>query len=210
MIHGVGCVIFDCEDDHWISRLQEQSPERETAITELRNLLVRGLTGFLKHRPGGLLIVEDTAQEATLKILNSIHKYEGRSRFTTWAMTVATRIAISSFRRKHFQDVSLEGISADQCLKIQVAIDETCSVEKEHDRKLILQKLGQLIDTLLSDRQKIAVRALLEGLPVEEIALRTESNRNAVYKLIHDARMKLREGFEQAGIFADDLQIFLT
>lgn len=64
---------------------------------------------------------------------------------------------------------------------------------------------NELIETNLTDKQKLAVRGLLEGMPVEELARRTGSNRNAIYKLVHDARRKLREGFEQEGIVADDI-----
>ncbi len=46
---------------------------------------------------------------------------------------------------------------------------------------------------------------MLEGLPVEEIADRLNSNRNAIYKLIHDARMRLKEGFQAAGVSADEI-----
>ena len=70
----------------------------------------------------------------------------------------------------------------------------------------MIQKLQELIESQLTDKQKLAVRGLLEGMPVEEVARRTGSNRNAIYKLVHDARSKLRAGFEQAGIVADDIK----
>ena len=49
------------------------------------------------------------------------------------------------------------------------------------------------------------MHSLLNGMPVEVFAEKTGSNRNAVYKLIHDARVKLRQGFEQAGYKAEDV-----
>ena len=73
------------------------------------------------------------------------------------------------------------------------------------DQQSILSKLQELIEELLTDKQRLAIRGLLEGLPVEEIASRTDSNRNAVYKLVHDARSKLRQGFEQSGIAVEDI-----
>ncbi len=33
------------------------------------------------------------------------------------------------------------------------------------------------------------------------------SNRNAIYKLVHDARTRLRDGLERRGITADDISI---
>ena len=49
----------------------------------------------------------------------------------------------------------------------------------------------------LTDKQREATQGLLDGLQVEEIARRTNSKRNAVYKLIHDARIRLRDGFAE-------------
>ena len=50
----------------------------------------------------------------------------------------------------------------------------------------------------------------MDGLPVEEIARRTSSNRNAVYKLIHDARIKLRDGFAELGISPDEFNVIFA
>ena len=73
------------------------------------------------------------------------------------------------------------------------------------ERAEILNILSRLIDDSLSDRQRVAMQALLSGVSIEEIAIRTNSNRNAVYKLIHDARKRLRDGFLQAGVTAEEL-----
>ena len=85
-------------DDRWIERLSATGAQREEAIAELRQMLVRGLRASLNHRYGGAMQAEDVVQEAIIKILRSLEQFEGRSRFTTWAMTVATRVGISSLR----------------------------------------------------------------------------------------------------------------
>lgn len=196
-------------EDRWLERLTDED-QREAAVAELRELILRGLSRSLNHRYGSTFNAEDVVQEAMIKILNSLNQFQGRSRFTTWAMTVATRVGISSLRRKHFQDVSLDSMSGDDSLKIELAVEESEPPADKLDRRAILQKLQELIDSVLTDKQKIAVRAQLEGMPVEEIASRTQSNRNAVYKLVHDARSRLRAGLEQAGILADDVNAIFT
>ena len=42
-------------------------------------------------------------------------------------------------------------------------------------------------------------------MPQDEIARQLGSNRNALYKLTHDARKKLKERLEAAGFTAEDL-----
>jgi DNA-directed RNA polymerase specialized sigma24 family protein len=44
------------------------------------------------------------------------------------------------------------------------------------------------------------VAVLLEGMPVSEVARRMGTNQNALYKLLHDARKKLKRQMEAAGI----------
>lgn len=193
--------------DPWVARLRGESGVRDAALSELRGILLRGLTKSMGSRYGGGYQAEDVAQEALLKILDSLDQFAGRSKFTTWAMTVATRIGISEMRRKHYQDVSIEAFQGDGSTKIDVAVDDSDSSAQTVDRLAIVRQLQQLIDQSLTEKQRFAIRASLEGLPVEVIADKSGSNRNSVYKLVHDARMKLRAGLESAGINADEIAV---
>ena len=194
--------------DDWIARLKsEDSVIRDLALEELRELLIRGLSRSLNHHYGNRKFnPEDIVQDALMKILNKLDTFEGRARFTTWAMTIATRVGISELRRRHTQDLSLEGISAADTLRIELPDSEQPVAGQEMDQRAVLEMLGELIDSVLSEKQRLAIRGLLEGMPVEVIATRMDSNRNAVYKLVHDARMKLKEGFRKSGIAAEDIQ----
>ena len=189
--------------DDWPERLRQTGPERDAAIEELRKTLLKGLGHMLRGRNSSIQ-PDDIVQDAMIKILNKLDTFEGRSKFTTWAMTIATRTAISEMRRKHFKNVSLDSMMGDE-LKFEVVAVDSGVTGQEADKTVILVKLKELIASRLTDKQRQAVNALLNGMPVEEIARRTDSNRNAVYKLFHDARSNLRDGFEKAGISADDI-----
>ena len=139
-----------------------------------------------------------------MKILDKVDSFEGRSRFTTWAMTIAVRIAISEMRRKHFQDVSMDSLLTDN-MQFEPAAAADPSPGNAEEKTAIIAKLKTLIESNLTSKQRDAMHALLNGMPVEIFAEKTGSNRNAVYKLIHDARVKLRQGFEQAGYKAEDV-----
>lgn len=193
--------------DEWVERLQsEDTSIRDSALNELRELLIRGLSRSMNNHYGNRKFnPEDIVQDALLKILGALDSFEGRSRFTTWAMTIATRVGISELRRRHCQELSLEGIAAADSLRLDLTDEHQPQAGQGMDRQMVLAKLQELIETALSDKQRLAIRGLLEGLPVEVIANRTGSNRNAIYKLVHDARSKLREGFQQSGIAADEV-----
>jgi RNA polymerase sigma factor (sigma-70 family) len=196
--------------DEWVDRLRSAGARRDAALEELRRILVRGLRRALPARGGGEAFAEDVAQEALLRILHSLDSFAGRSRFTTWAMTIAVRIGISELRHKRFQDVSLQQITGGDNLNIDLTVDSAGSPEQQERRTFLMETLKQLVDQTLTAKQRTVIQADLGGMPIEEIARRLGTNRNAVYKLFHDARQKLREGFEAAGISAEDVQAALA
>lgn len=188
-------------DENWVARLQGEEPARSEAISELRGLILRCLSRSLNNRYGSSFQAEDVVQEALVKILASLDSFEGRSRFITWAMTVATRIGISALRRKHTQDISLESLCEADMLRYQLrrpAIDDHTL-----ERQQAVDTLNQLVESRLTAKQRFVVRGLLEGVPVDELARRMGSNRNATYKLLHDARQKLKAGLAQVGLTAE-------
>ena len=210
-LHGRNSILSDTTnanhspaDDPWIARLKGDPADRDAALDELREFLLRGLSRSMATRYGGGYRPEDVVQDALVKIMDSLDQFAGKSRFTTWAMTVATRIGISEMRRKHYQDVSIESFNNDGG-KFEVAAVDVVTVSTELDRESMVGKLQMLIEETLSEKQRFAIRASLAGLPVEVIAEKTGSNRNSVYKLVHDARAKLRSGLESAGISVDVL-----
>jgi RNA polymerase sigma-70 factor (ECF subfamily) len=71
--------------------------------------------------------------------------------------------------------------------------------------------MHRVIQNELTEKQKTALLAELKGMPQEEIVRHLGSNRNAVYKLTHDARKRLKQGLEAAGYGADDINsAFIT
>lgn len=193
-----------CRED-WVQLLTADSAQRERALEDLRDFLLRGLNRSLTQCYGGQLDLEDVVQMALVKILDSLESFRGQSRFTTWAMSIAVRIGISQLRRHYFRDVSLDPGSADGKSSLELSIGTSGPSDESASRNSVLSLLQTLIDTELTDRQRIAIRGTLDGLPVEEIAVRMSSNRNAVYKLVHDARLRLREGFEARGVTMEDV-----
>lgn len=190
--------------DRWVVRLRGETT-RDEALGELRVVLMRGLSRALNGKGGGESFCEDVAQETLLRVLEKLDQFAGRSKFTTWAMSIAIRIGTSQLRRKMFKDVSLNAADSGENMRLQWADEESISVEQQGDQLAVIETLKSLISNSLTDRQRQATEAIMHGMPVEEIAARSDSNRNAVYKLIHDARVRLKSGLESAGYTADEV-----
>lgn len=46
---------------------------------------------------------------------------------------------------------------------------------------------------------------MIRGVPLEIVAREMGSNRNAMYKLLYDARQKMKAEFERRGLSPEDL-----
>ena len=193
------------DDDELLRELRGNGPRHEEAIAYLRCLLLRGLTKSLNNRYGKPFSAEDVVQDALLKILDSLEQFEGRSKFTTWAMTIATRVGISALRRKHHADLSLDAFSDREGAKIELAVAAEDELLATQVREELMQKLNELVENALTIKQRQVIRAVLEGFSTDGIATQMDMNRNAVYKLLHDARVKLKREFEVAGYHATDV-----
>ena len=65
----------------------------------------------------------------------------------------------------------------------------------------VVAQVERVIEEDLSERQRQALTGVvIKGMPVEVVAERLGSNRNALYKLIFDARKRLRKGLEDRGL----------
>jgi len=201
----------------WLLALREPGEAQEQALAELRQILVRGLRHALQawlegDSPALESLAEETAQEAVLRVLERLGTFQGRSRFTTWAHKVAIRIALTELRRKQWQDVSL-----DRMLEIEEGTegdrwpaDPAAGPELTVEQNDLLVRLSAIMQEELTPRQmRVMQAAALRGVPLEALAQKMGMQRNALYKLMHDARLKLKRRLAREGLSpADILQAF--
>jgi RNA polymerase sigma-70 factor (ECF subfamily) len=58
----------------------------------------------------------------------------------------------------------------------------------------------------LTDRQRQALLLLsVQDMPMEEAARKLNTNRNALYKLLHDARLRLKRRMSMDGLSAHEV-----
>jgi RNA polymerase sigma-70 factor (ECF subfamily) len=196
-------------NDEWIQELGQAGPLREAALSDLRALLVRGL-GYATAKYGNVTPsdLEDFAQEALLKILDNLHTFRGESRFTTWAQKIAVNVAFTELRRRRWRDVPLEQVIElpDGELIPKTWVDPSAETEQQAIQRELLDTLHQVIANELTDRQRKALVAVrIHGMPLAEVARRMDTNRNALYKLLYDAREKLKRRLLAKGLSAEEI-----
>jgi RNA polymerase sigma-70 factor, ECF subfamily len=102
--------------------------------------------------------------------------------------------------------MSLDEVIAGGDLTPERAIDDDTGPDARWERAAILDAMHEVIRNDLTAKQRAALLAELRGMPQDEIARHLGSNRNAVYKLTHDARKRLKRGLERAGFGAEDIR----
>ncbi len=188
----------------WIERLNGEPTARDAALADLRELLRTKLRHAFSS--SGDAFVEDIAQDALLKIHTSLDAFEGRSKFTTWALTIAVRVGYTELRRMRWKDVSLDQLTGNANAVDASRTDSQNEPVASAARKQLVDDIHAIIEEKLTQKQRDVLQAELSGMPQEEIGRRLGSNRNAIYKLTHDARKKLKKELEQRGYSQEDLE----
>jgi RNA polymerase sigma-70 factor (ECF subfamily) len=197
---------MDRDNATWLTHLGGDGPEQQSALGDLREALLRGLRRGLAKRPViDESFLEDTVQEALVRVLKGLDQFEGRSRFVTWATSIAIHVAMSELRRRRWKDVSLDELTTNASFTPERTVDAQPTPDAQWQRKTLLETMHSLIENDLTEKQRTALLAELKGMPQDEIARHLGSNRNALYKLTHDARKRLKRGLEAAGYDADDI-----
>ena len=192
----------------WLEDLRDDSPHQTEAINDLLNHLKRGVFAYLRTRSDLSHLAEpeleqmgqDFAQEAILKVKDNLDKFQGKSKFTTWAAKIAANHTISELRRARWRDYSLDaltdsGTSLQEILALPTG--QNLNRDTENERRQVWQILDEVISQELTDRQRQALVAVtVDNVPISEVANSLNTNANNVYKLLHDARLKLKRSLQ--------------
>lgn len=189
-------------DEAWVAAVRAHDAD---ALAELRALLVRALGPTLRRLAPAQAeaLAQDVTQDALVKILAGVGSFRGEARFTTWAIKVAVRVAYTELRRLRWRDVSLDALleaGGAAAPDAGPAPDERLEATERVD------VVRALVAEALTERQRTAIEAvMMHGMPLEEVAVRMGTNRNALYKLLFDARQRLKRALEARGLGPEDL-----
>jgi len=205
-------------NEQWVADLRADGPTREAALADLRvvlgNGLRRGLIGQVDTTaPEFDVLIDDFVQDALLKILENLDTFAGRSLFTTWANKVALNIGLTELRRKRWRDMSLDGLmqTDEGEFTPSFVADPGPRPEELTERRELMKYVDYLINEELTEKQRTALTAaVIQGRPLSEVAYMMKSNQNAVYKLVFDARQRLRRRLAEDNLTPEDILASFT
>jgi RNA polymerase sigma-70 factor (ECF subfamily) len=187
-------------NEQWLADLRDSGSAREAALEDLRAVIQKGLPYALSRwlspeQPQFPSLVEEVTQETLLRVLDQLNTFEGRSQFTTWVHKIAVRIALTELRRKRWRDSSLDELTENDDTPPPPGLlaDSQAGPETSAERADMLTRVRRIIEEELTDRQREALVLLgVRDMPMEDAAKKLKTNRNALYKLLHDARVRLK------------------
>ena len=200
-------------NEEWLEALDSAGAARDEALADLRAILFGGLLRGLLGRvdtsaPEFSTQAEDFVQEALVKILDNRQSFAGRSKFTTWAHKITVHIALTELRRKRWQDASLDQLtdSEEGDYTPSFTADPAPTPETSTARDEMLLKVNRIIEEELTDKQRQVIQfSIVEGHSGAVVARRMEMNPNAVYKLLYDARLKIKSKLEEEGLSSAEI-----
>jgi RNA polymerase sigma-70 factor (ECF subfamily) len=202
---GTPSPTLDDESREWLRALRSTGAERDGAIARLHEVLLRAARfevarrrATLPHLRGDDLddIATQAADDALLSVLRRLDDFRGASRFTTWAYKFALLEAAVKLRKRAWQgrEVPLEPESWNAFATSDL------EPEAEAEQSELLTAVQAAIAEILTPHQRrILVALAVNGVPIDVLAERLNTNRGALYKTLHDARRKLRAHLEERG-----------
>ena len=198
-------VTSDCErePEDWVSALTADGPRRDAALAGLHALLVRAARHQVWRMRAQLgdpdaervdELALQAADEAMVALLSKLHTFEGRSRFTTWAFKFAILQAATEVRSQAWR-------TRQVCLDdARVVVDLEPSAQEYAEAAELARAVGRAIREALTPHQRRVMLALLvDEVPIDVLAERFGTTRNALYKTLHDARVRVRAHLAAAG-----------
>jgi RNA polymerase sigma-70 factor (ECF subfamily) len=188
------------EDDEvtWLAPLASSGPGHDRAVAELHALLLRASRFEVRRRSAALGlarsselddIANQAADDALLAVMSRLEAFERRSRFTTWAYKFAIHTSGVAVRRHAWRDRELTGSSSEALERLTGLADDPAEAAQTRE---LLARIAAAITRLTAHQRDVLVALAVDGVPIDVLADRLSTNRNALYKTLHDARARLR------------------
>jgi RNA polymerase sigma-70 factor, ECF subfamily len=200
---------LDAESAEWLRELAGTGARREAALARLHELLLRIARKETARRGPRLAIsgpeLDDVAHQAAadalLAITAKIEQFRGESRFTTWAYKFVIFEVSAKVGRHFWRDPAVPMDAEDwDRLPARFGVDPAHQAEWRD----LFAALRRAVDTELTPRQReVFVAIVLNDVPLDTLVLALASSRNAIYKMLFDARRKLRAALAANGYLPD-------
>jgi RNA polymerase sigma-70 factor (ECF subfamily) len=202
--------VLDAESREWLRCLRADDETQEEAVARLHALLLRAARfevarrrPTLPHLRGDDLedIAVQAADDALVNVLRRLDDFRGASRFTTWVYKFALLEAAVKLRKRAWQGREVPLEPEGWGLFSSAGLEPDAEAEQN---ELLAAVQRAIAEVLTPHQRRVLVALAVNGVPIDVLAERLNTNRGALYKTLHDARRKLRHHLQERGLALDD------
>jgi RNA polymerase sigma-70 factor (ECF subfamily) len=142
-------------------------------------------------------VAHQAADDAMLAILAKTGDFRGESRFITWAYRFVI-LEVSSKLGRHYWRNPPVPLDAGQLERLpgRLGVDP----HQHAESAAALAEVRRVVDDELTAHQRrVFVAIVIDGIPLDALAARLGLERNAIYKVVFDARRKIRRALVANG-----------
>ena len=147
-------------------------------------------------------LATQAADDATYAVLAKVDQFRGESRFTTWAYRFVV-LEVSHKVGRHFWRQPRAELNEQDWDRLPAVLGTQPDLVAEA-RELTRAVRRAVEDDLTDHQRRIFEAAVLQGVPLDALAVRHDTTRNALYKVLFDARRKIRAYLVANGYLEDD------
>jgi RNA polymerase sigma-70 factor, ECF subfamily len=195
----------DRDSTEWLRALRAGGAEQDAAVARLHALLTRVAHGEVRRRQSQLDVegpelddlAHQAAADALVAITAKLEQFRGDSRFTTWALKFVM-FEVSKAIGRHFWRRPSVALEAEDWERLPSRFGFDAAERAECGE--LLEALRRAVQHDLTEHQRrIFVAIVLDGVPLDALVIELDTNRNAIYKTVFDARRKLRAALVAGG-----------
>ncbi|MBF2754237.1 MAG: RNA polymerase sigma factor [Gammaproteobacteria bacterium AqS3] len=139
---------------------------------------------------------EEVTQDVMLKVIQQVHRFNYRNRFSTWIYRIARNAAISLTRTPQFR-LYAQSEDIDEHLLVDESVEG--EGEGEGEGQGDAERWNLILSALQPDERALLVMHYSQQLPLAEVAAVLGSTEGAVKVRLHRLRRRLRRDFGTGG-----------
>jgi RNA polymerase sigma-70 factor (ECF subfamily) len=143
---------------------------------------------FLLRTTNQTELVEDAVQDAFIRVLKNIDRFDERYRFSTWLFTIARRLLLNSLQKKRPLNAGdwLDAASSS-------VMELSAETADASDREFAAEILDGAMETLTPHQREIVILYHHKGKSVHQVADLLGMPEGTIKSHLHRARRRMRD-----------------
>jgi RNA polymerase sigma-70 factor (ECF subfamily) len=149
------------------------------------------LFAYILRLSGRREIAEDVVQDAFVRVLTNLHRFDSRFRFSTWLFTIAKRLYVNANQKlRPVYDTDTVGAARGKS-------GEPITPAADHESLIAARSaLDEALECLTVEQREIVILFYQHDWPIAQIATHMGMPEGTIKSHLHRGRAKMRRAIE--------------